>query len=149
MKGVPDSGRDCEFEGSLGKGELTTRRTDKEEGTYDLLWAWLGILTNAQNFNKQLKEATQEYIEIVSNSGSGNLGFNICCLTAWLCDPADSLLLCKMELWWDWLWWCRRKHLVWCLEHGKCSMNRWMDFRWEKWQWKEECPSTFIGHWVY
>lgn len=37
MKGVPDSGRDCEFEGSLGKGELTTRRTDKEEGTYDLL----------------------------------------------------------------------------------------------------------------
>ena len=69
MKGVSDSGRDCEFEGSLGKGELTTRRTDKEEGTYDLLWAWLGILTNAQNFNKQLKEATQEYIEIVSNSG--------------------------------------------------------------------------------
>ena len=69
MKGVPDSGRDGEFEGSLGKGELTTRRTDKEEGTYDLLWAWLGILTNDQNFNKQLKEATQEYIERVSNSG--------------------------------------------------------------------------------
>lgn len=37
MKGVPDSGRDGEFEGSLGKGELTTRRTDKKEGTYELL----------------------------------------------------------------------------------------------------------------
>ena len=39
MKGVPDSGRDGEFEGSLGKGELTTRRTDKEEGpSLSLTW---------------------------------------------------------------------------------------------------------------